>query len=155
MADTVASCSDPCVIPALLLLVLMQLTKTLKQSATMTGLDSTPAVIVARCFEADKWTALSKDVCSIHETHRTPSPFGGWRRGRVRGDVPMAQLHTILIKVTNDRGIAHARTQTSVAAAITMEGGSKRAARMFIFEYQGRLNDDHHQTNTRRHQECI
>ena len=155
MADTVASCSDPCVIPALLLLVLIQPTKTLKQSTTMAGLNSTSAVIVARCFEADRWTALSKDVCSIHETHRRPSPIGGWRGARVRGDVPIAQLHTILTKATNDRNIAQPRKQTSAVAAMTMERGSKRAAKIFILEYQGRLNDDHHQTNTQQQQEDL
>ena len=72
MTDAVASCSKSCVIAALRPgpLILMQPMKASKQSAARVGSKSVSAIIIARCFKADRWTALSKNVWTIHEMHR-------------------------------------------------------------------------------------
>ena len=162
MADTVASCSNPCMTATLSLLAstLIQSMKTSKQPETRVGSKLPSVIIVARCFKVDSWTALSKDVRSIHEMHCESNMMVCWSKPCVL-EVPINQRHTALPKVTNNRWYTVMYTILPKAAnnrhipfkrmqgSITSPMGNAmsiitREWMILPIEYQGSSNDDHH-----------
>jgi hypothetical protein len=179
VADTVASCSNPCMTATLWLLAstLIQPTKTSKQPETRVGSKLPSVIIVARCFNADRCTTLSNDVWSIHEMHRKSNaiaclsmveePINQWyavlpnptrwcavlpRPTKWYTAPPKAtnQWYTVLAKEMGEGRIALLGIQ---ASATSPKGNiariRKKERAILVIEYQGRSNHDHHATAVR------